>query len=467
MSEPGRFSLEWLVAELPAKRTTFLAALVVAIVAVFWGRELLIKIPELVETSYGYDAQLRATVANRSLAMDGLPVTFVDVDDAAIRAWGGATRTMPREKLAALMASVAKKQPKLIFLDFDLSGTATGDGDQKFGDFVRAYPATSPPLLLTAEVLPLECKGEQCSSKPCDAKVEPKVRLSATPFDQIVSGKQNALWVSSRFLPEEDGVVRSWHLWDYACGEQRVGALASAQLAAAALSASNGDGRQRLERYLKYIAQPDPGDDGIWPKNKEAQDALIPFLIGGSATAEVSDLLRSGNFRYQRVHAESVLDDQVADSALKDRIIVIGASYGPDKFATPFGVMPGATLMANAISVAPAILANAPRHRTVIALMLVLALIYGAIAKTFRAIPAALVIGIFSFIWLSLATYWLNPADAVNTVSLALMTLGAFLALESVIEIFVDVFEGKRLSAILRSPKEPNTSHPAKLEKRS
>jgi len=29
-------------------------------------------------------------------------------------------------------------------------------------------------------------------------------------------------------------------------------------------------------------------------------------------------------------------------------------------------------------------------------------LIYGAIAKTFRAIPAALVIGAFSFVWLSM-----------------------------------------------------------------
>jgi hypothetical protein len=118
--------------------------------------------------------------------------------------------------------------------------------------------------------------------------------------------------------------------------------------------------------------------------------------------------------------------------------------------------MPGAALMANAISVAPAVLANAPRHRTVVVLMLILALIYGAIAKTLRAIPAAIVIGAFSFVWLSVATYWLNPADAVSTVSMALMTLGAFLALESVIEIVFDVYEGKRLSAFLRYSKEPS-----------
>jgi hypothetical protein len=92
-------------------------------------------------------------------------------------------------------------------------------------------------------------------------------------------------------------------------------------------------------------------------------------------------------------------------------------------------------------------------------LTLILALIYGAIAKTFRAIPAALVIGAFSFVWLSAATNWLNPADAVNTVSMALMTLGAFLALESVIEILSDLWEGRGLSAFLRYGKEPSVEH--------
>jgi CHASE2 domain-containing sensor protein len=460
MSEPGRFSLEWLMVDLPARRATYLAALLTVFAAVYVGKELLTKIPEFVEMGYGYDAQLRATVANRSLAMEGLPVTFVDVDDAAIRSWGGATRTMPREKLAQILDMVEKKQPKMVFLDFDLSGVASGDSDRTFAEFLQGYQTSSPPLLLTAEVLPSECKGETCASKTCPSVDESKpVKISATPFDQIVSNKTNVMWVSSRFLPEEDGVVRAWHLWDFTCGNDGAKAFPSAQLAAAGLASATGDGKARLDRYLESLKQPDKANDLQWPHNKNARDALIPFLIGGSAKAEISDLLGSGSFRYQRVHAQSVIEDQVADAAFKDRVIVIGASYGPDKFATPFGVMPGAALMANAISVAPAILASAPSHGTVVVLTLILALIYGAIAKTFRALPAALVIGALSFVWLSLATYWLNPADAVSTVSMGLMTLGAFLALESVIEIGFDLWEGRGLSAFLRYGKESSAEH--------
>ncbi len=406
MSEPGRFSLERLVADLPRKRATYLAAVLAALAAVGFGQPLLQKIPELIEMGYGYDAQLRVTVANRSLAMEGLPVTFVDVDDTAIRTWGNATRTMPREKLAEILGLIAKNQPKMIFLDFDLSGDASGDADQKFSAFLKDYPETSPPLLLTAEVLPTECTGEECKSKECAAPVNgsPIVEVGTTPFDKIVPDKHNVIWVSSRFLPEEDGVVRSWHLWDFSCEAGKPKALPSAQLAAAGLAAVGENGREKLDRYLKALEDPSKADALDWPKNKKAQKALIPFLIGGAASSEISDLVGASGFRYQRVHARSLVDDQVSGSAFKDRVVVLGASYGPDKFATPFGVMPGAALVANAIAVAPAILAQPPRHNTVVVLTLILALIYGAIAKTFRAILAAVVIAEVSYVCLAGAT---------------------------------------------------------------
>jgi CHASE2 domain-containing sensor protein len=265
--------------------------------------------------------------------------------------------------------------------------------------------------------------------------------------------------VSSVFLPEEDGVVRSWHLWDYVCQGGTATAIPSAQLAAAAFASESGDGRERLRRYLDFLAKSDKDASLEWPRNRDAKDALIPYLIGGSAKSQISDFLGSSGFRYERVRAKSLADDQVADAAFKDRIVVIGASYGPDKFATPFGTMPGAALIANAIAVAPAVLSSPPRHHLVVFLALLLALIYALIAKKFRAIIAAVIIAAFSWIWLSLATYWLNPSDAVNAVSMALITLGAFWALESAFEIVFDFMTGKRWSAFLRHTKELEVEH--------
>ena len=74
-------------------------------------------------------------------------------------------------------------------------------------------------------------------------------------------------------------------------------------------------------------------------------------------------------------------------------------------------------------------------------------------AKTFRTIPAAVIILTFSYLWLTLATYWLNPADAVHTISFALVILGAFLAMKSVIEIGWDLTAGEGLRACLRRRK--------------
>jgi CHASE2 domain-containing sensor protein len=455
MSEPGRFSLEKLVTELPSGFATLIAAVLAFLAALFLGRETLTKIPELIEASYGYDAQLRATVKNRSLATKGLPVTFVDIDDVAVRLWGDATRTTPRKKIADLIARLAENRPALIFVDFDLSGASLSDGPLQ--ELLANYAPTSPPLLLTREIKPLDCPEGGCGGAQCagaaDAAPSGAAEDPVLPFKAVTAGKPNILWVSSVFHPDGDGIVRSWRLWEFICENGAPVLLPSPQLVAAALAGKAPAGKDRLDGYLRSLdhdgSQSANGEE-TWPRNRNAREALIPFLIGGASTSHVSDWLETSEFRYQRVRAMSVLSDDVAPSAIKDRVIVIGASYGPDKLKTPFGVMPGAALIANAVAVAPAVLDTAPRPWVATLLALVLASAYGYIAKTFRAVPAAVLILFLSYLWLSAATYLLNPADAVNTVGTALVILGAFLALESVIEIVIGFIEGKGFSSLLR-----------------
>jgi CHASE2 domain-containing sensor protein len=458
MSEPGRFSLEKLVTTLPLGRPTFLAAVLALLAALTLSRETITRIPELVEASYSYDAQLRETVRSRSVTTDGLAMTFVDVDDAALKAWGNATHTTSRAKLTELVDHVVKQKPALIFVDFDLNGTSPDEGDKTFYDLLKGYKADAPPLLLTRELEPLDCPGGQCKDDPCKPHEEGAGAVEGSPFLVDETKKPNIYWVSTVFAPDDDGVVRSWRLWDFACNGAAPSVVPSPQLVAAAL-ANRDVGKAGLAEYLNTLKGKTSGDVPAkavaWPRNKDARKALLPFLIGGTSQTHVTDWLgASAEFRYQRVRALSVVEDQIADSAIRGRAVVIGASYGPDKLKTPFGVMPGAALIANAIAVAPAILDHPPSSRVaVMALTLLLAAAYGTIAKTLRAIPAAVVIVIFSYGWLSLATYWLNPADAVETVSSALVILGAFLTIEAVIEIAMGVIEGKGLGALLRKSK--------------
>ena len=452
MSEPGRFSLEKLAEELPLRPATFLAGFLALLAALILSRDDISEIPEMVEAKFGYDSQLRATLKNRSIATAGLPVTFVAVDDAALNEWSDATRTTPRTKIAELIAGIAGKGPSLIFVDFDLAGTSTNGGDVRLNDVLEKYAKDAPPLLVTRSLAPMECPEDGCGPQACSGGGTAGAAASS-PFESAISGKENIHWVSSVVNPDGDGVVRRWRLWELQCRNAALSVLPSPQLVAAALVGPKAPGRGKLDAYLQALGDQHNARDARleWPENAGARDALIPFLIGGASQLQVSDWMSKDGFRYERVRATSVLADQVADTAFKDRVVVLGASYGSDKLKTPLGIMAGAALLANAIAVAPSIINERPNHPiSRMLLTLMLAILYGTIAKTLRAIPAAVVIATVSYVWLSLATFWLNPADAVDTVSLALVILGAFLAMEAAIEIALDLIKGEGLAAIMR-----------------
>lgn len=462
MSEPGRFSLEKLVSSLPVGRVTLIAALLTLLASCFMSRELLTEIPELVETSYSYDAQLRATVKNRALATAGNAVTFVDVDEDALRNWGDATHTTPRSKIADLITRISGKKPALIFVDFDLSGASSQSGDESLRKVLNDYSADGPPLLLTRNVEAAGCSGESCSGSPCAAarasQTNQPSAATALPYDDVGNKKPSIFWVSSTVVPDGDGVVRRWRLWNEVCKSGGRQIWPSPQLAAAALiGRSLAEGKIRLETYIDSIDGASAGRPAAkvaWPRNSEAREALIPFIIGGSSQTRVSDWRQGAGFRYQRVRAASVIADEVAESAFKDRAVVLGASYGSDKFVTPFGTMPGAALLANAIAVVPDVLDHRSASGVLLTcLSLIFAACYAAIAKVFRAIPAAVIILTLSVVWLSVANYFLNPADAVATSSTALIMLGAFLTFDTLLEMAEGLYDGQRLEVLLRKPR--------------
>ena len=257
MAEPGRFSLEKIVAALPTGRATIAAAFLAILALLALSRESVRAIPGLIETGFGYDAQLRATHKSRSLVTDGLAVTFIDVDDAALKEWSDATRTTPRSKIAGLISRLAgnEKKPSLIFVDFDLSGTAPAGGDAELEMVLKEYPQNGPPLLLTRALNLAACPHGKCSKDDCTTNGEASMtrRLST----RSCRARNNILWVSNIIVPDDDGVVRSWRLWEHVCQQGVPTVLPSPQLVAAALTGTPAAGREKLDVYLKYVA----GDD--------------------------------------------------------------------------------------------------------------------------------------------------------------------------------------------------------------
>ncbi len=299
MGEPGRFSLERIVATVANRRVSFIAAVLALIAALALGREAISEIPEIVEAGYGYDAQLRATHLNRSLVTHSLPVTFVDVDDEALNAWADATRTTPRAKIAALIERLAAQHPSAIFVDFDLSGAMTSAGDTDLAKTLDTYPRNGPPLLLTRAMRSLTCPPVGvCSASACAPATQSK--LEASPFEETVSKNPNVRWVSSLFAPDGDGIVRSWRLWEPACKEGKIAAIPSPQLAALALAGPERAGAAKLDGYLAYAAQQAQGISAVqpdWPKNADAREALIPFLIEGASHERVSGWMGDRGFQ--------------------------------------------------------------------------------------------------------------------------------------------------------------------------
>ncbi len=468
MSEPGRFNLENLVAALPIGRVTLLAAALAIVAAGLLSRETLIRIPEFFEIGFGYDSQLRSTLSNRGQSTDSIDVTLVDIDDAALASWSTATHTTPRDKLATLIDKIVSKGPALVFVDFDLSGVSQVNGDDKLKATLTAYKPDSPPLLLTGPFREPSCADIACTKQAC----KPAARvdgIDALPFEDATAGKANIIWVSSSFLPDGDGVVRNWLLWRSTCKNGIAQTAPSPQLAAAALlwrkqpdgRADLAEGARRLQGYLPAPDSSSPGT-GDWPANTEAYAAPIPFIIDSNLQAKASNWRAASGYRFQRVSALSLDKDQVADEAIKRRAVVLGASYGADKFLTPVGAMPGAALFANAIAVAPAVLNHRPASAGLLFLLsLVLAACYGIFAKLLRAIPAGLLIFVLSYCWLSVTTYLLIPSDAVEVTSRALIYFGVFLAFDALLEMAEAYKHVGWLGALLRHPPD---GHKAKAK---
>lgn len=276
-----------------------------------------------------------------------LAFTFIDIDEDTYRTWGEPFH-IPRDKLLQLIRYAAEGGAKAIVVDIELSGAS--DKDMDLVKFYKDYGKEMPPLFLLRGFYP---KSKSTGQK--DYHIRPSI------LDSTASGN-NIYWVHPTFkLSAYDQVVRYWHLLAVGCLNNQPAIVPAFQLLIDAYLRTAEDLPVVVDQLAKltpqtcaeieYAEKPLHGEIFYTGKkielNREAHERIGERIIytlpwKPRSTAELW---------YRPAHKITEVKRQPSNSAVKGRIVMIGASYSDsrDRYQTPLGEMPGALIIVNAI----------------------------------------------------------------------------------------------------------------------
>ena len=276
-----------------------------------------------------------------------LAFTFVDIDEDTYRTWGEPFH-IPRDKLLQLIRYAAEGGAKAIVVDIELSSAS--DNDTDLVSFYKDYDKKKPPLFLLRGFYPPSKFTEQK-----DYYIRPSL------FESSASGN-NIYWAQPIFkLSTYDQVVRYWHLLAIGClNDQPVIIPAFQLLIDAYLSAADD-----LPIVVDQLAKLAPNTCAeIEQAEKSFQGEIVysgkTIELNRKAHERIGERIiytlpwKSGSTAelfYRPAHKITEAKRKSSDSAVKGRIVMIGASYrdSRDHYQTPLGEMPGALIIVNAI----------------------------------------------------------------------------------------------------------------------
>lgn len=312
---------------------------------------------------------------------DGPPVTLLDVDDDTRRAWS-ATGATPHAALGVLIRLAAGGGARGLLLDFDLARDQPGlPGDPVLAEVLASYPPDAPVLMLARRII--------------NAAASTTI---ATPYDDLVSGKPNIIWVTTLTDAGNDRIVRRIRLWETVCDGSSGRTYPSVALATAGAVLDEGRHRVAMEDFLdaetrRHCGHASKPPTTAWPPVPNRM-VRVPFVIAHDASTPTRlRMMADGRpvAAFWRVPAHRLVahDGEVARPAgdidpapFRGRIIVIGGSYSDsgDLYLTPLGVMPGAMVLANSVIQARTIVETVPaspvaRAGVAIGLLILFALI--------------------------------------------------------------------------------------------
>ncbi|MFT3986589.1 CHASE2 domain-containing protein [Aestuariivirga sp.] len=396
-----------------------------------------------------------------SLTMSGvpkeaLPVTFLDVDDRTRSLWG-ATSSTPHAALAELIRMSETNKAAAILVDFDLSPSIEGQAaDPQLSALLRSYPADAPLLLLVRKIGFTKAQGTAMAAGD-----------GPTLYDADVARKPNIRWVTTLNDIGGDRSVRRLKLWQTVCDGANGVAYPAAVLVMSALPVKGVSHDADLKAFLDAQVKIECGHEEAklppWPPVTSAV-AQIPFVFADTAGAPAMfRITRDGQqvVALRRISAAQLvtMTNDVAAPAgdidadpFANRAVILGASHADsgDIYATPFGNMPGALVLANSVVQAKAIVETVPASpffKNVLAVILFIILAY--IARTFIGAVAIIALSLVTLAALFIISRWFSFATGIDVVSVAVPGFALFKLFDSLMDIASHV-PRKGWRAILR-----------------
>jgi CHASE2 domain-containing sensor protein len=299
----------------------------------------------------------------------GARLAWIDIDEAAHRAWGVPSFTR-RDKLAALIGFALKGRPRAVVVDIDLADSMPG---MERGDAVlrrvlvaheRSCTSACTPILLVRTMETSSYRYANRDGAALAARPSFLDRPLGTSPKQPWNGR-GIYWGTAGMDQEPDRVTRRWRLWENSCSEPGTATVTpSVTLLAAAVASGVTPQAVRnalephaltcepLQSAIRQVPVPDRQTRLIvggstLPLSEEGATRRIFFRIPWSQSANgdrsLAVVLSAGEIAKHPSAPAAILDG---------RIVVIGASNSAsgDLHVTPIGVMPGSLVMINAIN---------------------------------------------------------------------------------------------------------------------
>ncbi len=253
-------------------------------------------------------------LARGEKAAPGL-VTIVAIDDDTVARQGG--YPLPRAELAAIVDAIARLEPRVVAIDLLLLDHGSDDGDAALALALERRPA----VIASAAVFPSATQLMEATVDSPLARLPQadKFLLPLQAFaDHAAVGVVN-------LTTDRSGTPRGVPMLFRTAGQSRIVVPVAGRC--------TGDRRRAgIETDSLSLGQ---------RKIRTDIDHVVPLAYYG----------RHGTIR--TISAAAVLNGDIAPDAVRDRIVVIGATVtgGGDVFATPFDpVMPGVEIIATSIA---------------------------------------------------------------------------------------------------------------------
>ena len=288
-----------------------------------------------------------------------IPFTFIHVDEETYREWDEPIFT-PRDKLAQLIHYARVNGAASVVVDIALDRATTND------------------TLLLAELAEFDLPSNRAQlflvrtfAAPLDGETG-LTRLRKSFLDKTYGLNHAYIHPSSSLYDvAEDGVVRHWRVWEPVCYPGKEGhadqplPLPSVQLGVLAVAYNKlPEMKQILERSMPSSCEPLTALPDLLFRVSD----MLAVHMGGDRLKKtilynIPWKLKPGERRPQiewngmqtpilsKIPARRIINEPSLKEDLNGQIVIIGASHAEarDTHMTPFGEMPGAMIIVNAV----------------------------------------------------------------------------------------------------------------------